>query len=90
MDKKDLIIGGFTNYDYNQLKPWVESICETMPDAEKVMVVGDTTVETKAILVKKGFILVDMARANIPVHVLRFLSIYEYLRQNWEIGRAHV
>ena len=84
MAKKDLIIGGFTNYNYNQLKPWVESICEVMPEAEKVMVVGQASEDTKTILVNKGFKLVEMAKANIPVHVLRFLSIYDYLRLNWQ------
>jgi hypothetical protein len=81
---KNLIIGGFTNYNYNQLKPWVESICEVMPDAHKVMCVGNASLETRAILVNKGFELVDMPNANIPVHVLRFFSIYEYLRTNWK------
>ena len=81
---KNLIIGGFTNYNYNQLKPWVESICEVMPDAHKVMCVGNASLETRAILANKGFELVDMPNANIPVHVLRFFSIYEYLRTNWK------
>ena len=35
--KKDLIIGGCTNYGINQLKPWVLSTQEHMPDADKVM-----------------------------------------------------
>ena len=81
---KNLIIGGFTNYNYNQLKPWVESICEVMPDAHRVMCVGNASLETRAILANRGFELVDMPKANIPVHVLRFFSIYEYLRTNWK------
>jgi len=81
--KKNLIIGGFTNYDYNQLKPWVESICEVMPDTHKIMCVGNASLETRAILANKGFELIDMPQSNVPVHVLRFLSIYEYLRINW-------
>ena len=81
---KNLIIGGFTNYNYNQLKPWVESICEVMPDAHRVMCVGNASLETRAILANRGFELFDMPKANIPVHVLRFFSIYEYLRTNWK------
>jgi hypothetical protein len=84
MAKKNLIIGGFTGYNYNQLKPWVESICKVMPDAEKVLVVGEASSETKSILINKGFSLCDMAKANIPIHVLRFLSIYEFLRTRWQ------
>jgi hypothetical protein len=84
MAKENLVIGGFTNYNYNQLKPWVESICEVIPDAHRVMCIGNSSDETKKILANKGFELVDMPKANIPIHVLRFLAIYEYLRKNWQ------
>lgn len=82
--KKDLIIGAFTNYNYNQLKPWVESIDELYgsENIEKVMVVGNASQETRDELIKRNFTLVDMPQAQIPIHVLRFLSIYEYLRVN--------
>ena len=46
MEKKDLIIGAFTNYDFNQLKPWVESIDECGFTGDKAMVVGNATQET--------------------------------------------
>lgn len=84
MEKKNLIIGGFTNYNYNQLKPWVESIDECGFTGDKVMVVGNASQETKEKLKEKGFILVDMPKMNVPIHVGRFLSIYEYLRHNWQ------
>lgn len=84
MAKQNLIIGGCTNYGINELKPWVLSINETMPDVKKVMCIGNATQETRDWLVEQGFELVPMPQANIPVHVLRFLSIYEYLRENWE------
>jgi len=80
---KNLIIGGCTNYGINQLKPWVLSIKEKMSDADKVMCVGNATTETKDWLVENGFKLVNMPTANIPIHVLRFLSIYDYLSQHW-------
>lgn len=81
---KNLIIGGFTNYNYNQLKPWVESIDECGFTGDKVMVVGQTSEETLQELKKRNFKLAQMPQVNIPVHVLRFLAIYEYLRENWE------
>ena len=85
MATKNLIIGGCTNYNINHLKPWVESINEVVDEnVDKVMCIGNASVETREWLVEKGFKLVDMPQANIPVHVLRFLSIYEYLRQNWK------
>ena len=84
MEKKDLIIGGCTNYGINELKPWVLSVNECMPEAEKVMCVGKADKETKDWLVENNFKIVDMPSAQIPIHVLRFLAIYEYLRKNWE------
>ena len=84
MEKKNLIIGGCTNYGINELKPWVLSINEHMSKAHKVMCIGRATQETRDWLVEQGFELVDMPQLDIPVHVLRFLSIYEYLRINWK------
>jgi hypothetical protein len=81
---KNLIIGGCTNYGINQLKPWVLSIKETMPDADKVMCVGNASTTTREWLVENGFKLVDMPTMNVPIHVLRFLSIYDYLKQHWK------
>ena len=81
MAKVNLIIGGCTNYGINELKPWVLSANETMPDAHKVMCVGNASKETRNWLVENNFEIVDIPKANIPVHVLRFLSIYEYLRE---------
>jgi hypothetical protein len=83
--EKDLIIGGFTNYNYNQLKPWVESIDECGFKGDKVMVVGNSSDETKEQLLKRNFRLVQMPNdTNIPIHVLRFLFIYEYLKIHWQ------
>lgn len=84
MAKKNLLIGGCTNYGINELKPWVLSANEHMPDAVKVMCVGNATVETRQWLINNNFTIVDMPQANIPVHVLRFLSIYDFLYKNWE------
>jgi len=84
MAQKDLIIGGCTNYGINQLKPWVLSVNETMPDADKVMCVGNASPETRNWLSEQGFDIVNMPNMNVPIHVLRFLSIYDYLRKNWE------
>jgi hypothetical protein len=79
---KNLIIGAFTNYNYNQLKPWVESIDSCGFKGDKVMVIGQSSVETRAELIKRGFTLVDMQPINLPIHVARFMYIYDYLSQN--------
>ena len=82
--EKDLIIGGFTNYNYNQLKPWVESIIETGFKGDKVLVYGNTTKETLDELHKREFITVPMLQLQAPIHVARFLSIYDYLKDTHE------
>ena len=81
---KDLIIGGFTNYNYNQLKPWVESIDECGFQGDKVMVVGNASTETIKELSDRNFKLIQMGNMEIPIHVARFLYIYDYLRQHWQ------
>ena len=85
MASKNLIIGGFTNYNYNQLKPWVESINEVCgDDVDRVLVVGKTDQETIGELIKRNFRIVPMMEINAPIHVARFLSIYEYLKNHWQ------
>lgn len=86
MATKDLIIGGFTNYGINQLKPWVLSAKEVCGDrADVVLVYGNASEETLNWLKEQGVILQPMLQVqNVPIHVLRFLSIYEYLYQNWQ------
>ena len=83
MAKENLIIGGIFNYNVNQIKPWVLSIEENVKNAHRVMCISNINEETQRWLSNKGFELIEMPKANIPVHVLRFLSIYEYLRKNW-------
>jgi len=81
---KNLIIGAFTNYTYNQLKPWVESIDECGFEGDKVMVVGNASQETRDELIKRNFKIVDMLKVEAPIHVARFLAIYDYLKDTWK------
>jgi hypothetical protein len=83
MDKKNLIIGGIQNYNINQIKPWVLSINEVCDkNVDKVVCISNLSQETKTWLQSQGFILVEMAQdSRIPIHVLRFLYIYEYLKE---------
>jgi hypothetical protein len=48
------------------------------------MCVSSIDTDTRNWLEEKGFKLIEMPELNVPVHVLRFLSIYEYLRNNWQ------
>ena len=81
---KNLIIGGYTNYHYNVIKPWVKSIGEVCDPAtiDKVMVVGNTTQEAIDALTADGWILVPMAEGQ--PHVVRFFNIFDYLKDNWQ------
>ena len=81
--KKSLIIGACTGYNYNQLKPWAESIGRTGFTGDKVMVIGEASEATKQALIDEGFLLVPMLQVNAPIHVARFLTIYHYLRDTW-------
>lgn len=85
MAKQNLIIGGSINYGINQLKPWVLSAKEIAThNTDIVLICGNTSKETIEWLDKQGVFTVDLIQVpNIPIHVLRFLSIYDYLKDNW-------
>jgi hypothetical protein len=82
--KRSLIIGAATGYNYNQLKPWIESINECGFDGDKVLVLGESSKETRQKIVEQGFTIVDMLKTNAPIHVARFLTLYDYLKDHWE------
>lgn len=86
MEKKNLIIGGYTNYDINQLKPWVLSALEVAEDnTDVVLIAGNTTKETVQWLTQQGVVVIPMIQVqNVPIHVLRFLSIYDFLCGHWQ------
>lgn len=81
--KKDLIIGAFSGYNYNQLKPWVESIDDVGITAEKCMIAGQTDPDTLNKLEKKGFIIKRMPpTTNLPPHIARWIVVYDFLLEH--------
>ena len=85
MAQKNLIIGGFTNYNINQLKPWVISAKEVAGNNDVVLVYGNASDETLDWLVEQGVGIVPMLQVqNVPIHVLRFLSIHNFLVNHWQ------
>ena len=82
--KHNLIIGGFSGYDTNIIKPWVKSVCKIWEwNTDKVMIVGDTNEDTLRFLDLHGFNVIRMEGNNgLAIHVARFLYIYEYLKHN--------
>jgi hypothetical protein len=80
---KNLIIGGFTNYGINELKPWVLSAKAVAGDNDVVLVYGNASQQTLDWLKEQGVKTAPMIQVpNVPIHVLRFLSLYEFLHQN--------
>lgn len=85
----DLIIGCSTNYKWDQLKYWVNSINKSGFDGDKVLIVLNCDKETVSKLVDAGFHVIAQNQnengdfvyeSNLAVHVERFLHIYNFLR----------
>jgi len=83
MGTRDLIIGGFSGYNFNQLKPWVKSICEVAGEnTDKVVVAADVSDETVIQLLEHGFEVIRFdLDPRIPIHVLRFFHIHKFLKE---------
>lgn len=83
MAKKNLIISAFTGYNFKQLQPYVMSIQESVPDTDLVMVTGTTDDNTRDGLITLGWQLVNLPSIrDVPIHVLRFLPMYNYLLEH--------
>jgi len=90
---KDLIIGCCTNYDWNKLKYWVNSINRCGYEGHKAMVAFNISFDTIEKLVLAGFEVILPGKkdeenrryvyeSSLPVHVERFIHIYNHLRNN--------
>ena len=86
MEKRNLIIGGFTNYGINQLKPWVLSAKEVADkNTDVVLVYGNASQETLDWLTEQGVLLWPMVQQpGIPPHVMRFHSLYDFMTYKWQ------
>jgi len=89
---KDLIIGGATNYDWNILKYWVNSINKSGFQGDKVLILMNCDKDTVKKVSDADFKVVGFqqdSRGNLTYpqtgrapHVERFLHIYNFLSQN--------
>jgi hypothetical protein len=86
---KDLIIGTSTNYDWDKLKYWVNSINQSGFEGDKVLILLNCDKETVKKVSLAGFTIVGAmqdAEGNlvynspIPVHVERFLHMHNFLK----------
>jgi hypothetical protein len=89
---KDLIIGGASNYDWNVLKYWVNSINKSGFEGDKVLILMNCDKDTVKKVSDAGFKVVGFqqdSQGNLTYpqtgrapHVERFLHIYNLLSQN--------
>lgn len=78
---KDLIIGAFKNYNFETIKPWIQSINECGFKGDKVIISIDSSKETNSKLEDAGFIVIDaQSQAKMGFHMERFLHIYNFLK----------
>ncbi len=82
---KDLIIGCSTNYQWSTIKYWVNSINKSGFKGDKILIFLSVDEATLKKVHEAGFmtlVIGDKTGTNLPVHVERFLHIYNILRQN--------
>lgn len=82
---QNLIIGCGINYSITELKPWVLSVNQVVSvTTDRIMIVGgQTTAATRQWLIDNQFQLVEaQLDSQVPVHVLRFRCIYDYLKDH--------
>ena len=91
MQKQDLIIGASTNYDWNKLKYWINSIKMSGFSGDIALILMNCDKDTVKKVTDAGFAVVGFnqdAEGNLTyqsqlmVHVERFLHIYNVLRSN--------
>lgn len=85
----DLIIGCSTNYDWPKLKYWINSINKSGFKGHKVMILMNCDIDTAKKISDAGFEIIGFSQdenknlkysSSIPVHVERFIHIYNYLK----------
>lgn len=85
---KDLVIGAYTNYDWNKIKYWVNSLNQSGFNGHKLMIVMNSDKQTVKKLTESGFTVIAFNEneneyfykdTKIPVHVERFFHIWDVL-----------
>ena len=60
---KDLIIGAFSNYGFDAVKPWIDSINDTGFEGDKVLICINTSENTQQQIRDAGF--QEIGRAHV-------------------------
>lgn len=80
--KKDLIVGAFCNYPFEVLKPWIFSIKESGFSGDIILIAIDSKEQTIQQIEACGVKTIGVKKSGkMMIHMLRFLHIYNYLKQ---------
>lgn len=89
---KDLIIGCSTNYNWDKIKYWVNSINKSGFEGDKILIFMTVDNDTLQKVNEAGFQAIVLSQpdefgnfkyeSRLPVHVERFFHIYNFLREN--------
>lgn len=88
--KKDLIIGSFTNYDWDKIKFWTNSIDRSGFNGDKAMIVYNAGFDTVQRLVDRNFMIFAFNRDDsrqqfffpaqqLIIVVQRFMDLYRFM-----------
>ena len=88
---KDLIIGCSTNYNWDKIKYWVNSINKSGFEGDKILIFMTVDKDTLQKVTEAGFTAITLTQpdsngnctyeSRLPVHVERFFHIYNVLRE---------
>lgn len=80
--EKDLVIGVFSNYGYDVVKPWIKSIKETGFKGDVVLIGINISEITSQEITNDGVtcIMSKPSSKNSMIHMERFFHIYDYLK----------
>lgn len=88
---KDLILGAYDNYNWDQLKYWVNSIKASGFNGDIIMVAFNSTKETVKRLAAEGVMVVAMMQngdgnyvhqSSMPIHTERFFHFFNILKDH--------
>jgi hypothetical protein len=83
MAQKDLVIGVFSNYTYDYVKPWIRSIKETGFKGDVVLYAISIDDDTVNKIENDGVKVIRATKqGDLMIHMQRFFYIYDYLKTN--------
>lgn len=90
--KKDIILGTFSNYTYDQIRYWINSIHMSGFVGDVVVVVGNAKSITVEQLIQNGVKVIAFGRegdnfycdSSLPIQTERFFHFWNFLKDNWQ------